>query len=140
MRDHLEQDYEGNTELLTTAFMVSSMSQEQKTLEDDKIVLTSKFIHRSKLPEFVEKLNNVELIIVDSYSLKMYMSEFGINMRYMYRIHELAKIQYLREVIEAEAVARTVKKIFRKALRDLGADHHKQKKKNKEFETLKNLM
>lgn len=70
----------------------------------------------------------------------MYMSEFGINMRYMYRIYELAKIKYVREVIEAEAVARTVKKIFRKALRDLGADHHKQKSQNKELETLKNLM
>jgi hypothetical protein len=59
MRDHLEQDYAGNTELLTTAFMVSSMSQDQKTLEDDKIVLASKSIYRSKLPDLAEKLNNV---------------------------------------------------------------------------------
>jgi hypothetical protein len=70
----------------------------------------------------------------------MYMSDFGINMRYMYRIYELAKIKYLREVIEAEVIARTVKKIFRKALRDLGVDHHKQKSKHKEFEALKNMM
>ncbi len=67
--------------------MVSPLSQEQKTLEDDKIVMTSKSIHRSKIPQLVDKLNNIELIIIDSYSLKMYMSEFGINMRYMYRIH-----------------------------------------------------
>ena len=59
MRNHLEQDYEGNTELLTTAFMVSPMSQEQKTLEDDKVVLASKSIYLSKLPDLADKLNNV---------------------------------------------------------------------------------
>jgi hypothetical protein len=52
----------------------------------------------------------------------------------------LAKIKYLREVIEAECIARTVKRIFRKALRELGANHHQEKKKNKEFEALKSLM
>ena len=36
--------------------------------------MTSKSIHRSKIPELVDKLNNVELIVIDSYSLKMYMS------------------------------------------------------------------
>ena len=97
--------------------MVSSMSQEQKTLEDDKVVVTCKHMLKHCIPELANKLNNCQLIIVDSFSLKNCLNEFGLNMRYMHRIHELAKIKYLREVIEAECLARTIKHTFNKALR-----------------------
>jgi hypothetical protein len=88
-------------------------------VEDSKVKEASKLIENYWIPLLVDKLNSLEVLFVDSYSIKTTMQEMGINVRYLHRIHEKTTLPYVREMVLAEVLARTVKKEFRQALADL---------------------
>lgn len=56
------------------------------------------------------------------------MQEMGINVRYLHRIHEKTSLPYVREMVLAEVLARTIKKEFRQAMADLIEDASEAKK------------
>lgn len=78
-------------------------------------------------------LNNIDLLIVDSYSIKKIMEEKGINMRHLHLIYKHAKLPYIREHLLVEALARTIKKEFRVALQSI---EDQQKMQPEEFERM----
>lgn len=80
------------------------------------MIKASGLLVKHKVKELIDKLNRVDLLLVDSYSLKTMMHEMGINVRYLYLIYNFAEIPYIREHILADALARTIKKEFRSAL------------------------
>lgn len=92
------------------------MGEELKKQEDEKVIKACGFLVKYKIKELIDKLNKVDLLIVDSYSIKTMMHEMGINVRYLYLIYKFAEIPYIREHILADALARTIKKEFRSAL------------------------
>ncbi len=66
---------------------------------------------------------------MDSLSIKSNLSEMGINIRYIYLIYEKTSLPYVREMILAEALARTIKKKFRETIKDLYSENILVKKK-----------
>jgi hypothetical protein len=99
--------------------MYSTMAEEAKKLEDLKAIEASKLIEAYWLPVLIDKLNDLDLLLVDSYSIKCTLQEMGINVRYLDRIYERIALPYVRELVLIEALARTIKKEFRQALSDL---------------------
>lgn len=65
------------------------------------------------------EFNQINLIMVDSYSIKNYMSEMGINARYLGLMYEYTEIPYIQETLQIEMLARTVKKIYVNSVKDL---------------------
>jgi hypothetical protein len=87
-----------------------------------KAIEASRLIETYWIPQLVERLNSVELMFVDSYSIKTTLQEMGINVRYLHRIYEKTTLPYIREIVLTEALARTIKKEFRQALADLAEE------------------
>jgi hypothetical protein len=44
----------------------------------------------------MHEFNQINLILVDSYSLKRYMSEMGINVRYLGHMYKETEIPYIQ--------------------------------------------
>ena len=56
----------------------------------------SKYLKTQIIPSFVEKLDDLELMPIDTESLTSMMHEYGINMRYLSFIACLTKIFHIR--------------------------------------------
>ena len=65
---------------------------------------------KANIQELGMKLNQIELLVLDSFSLKKMMEEKGINMRHLNLLYNQADLAYLREHILVEVLARTIKK------------------------------
>lgn len=96
--------------------MTSSMPEAFQKHEDEKVIKASRLVVVLRVKELVSRLNSLDLLIVDSYSIKTMMHEMGINVRYLYLLYELADVPYIREHVLADALARTIKAEFRSAL------------------------
>ena len=59
--------------------------QESNEIHTDQLEIAemSKFFKRNYISEFVSKIDSMEIVILDSHSLRQAMQLFGINMRYM---------------------------------------------------------
>lgn len=47
----------------------------------------------------MHEFNQINLILVDSYSLKAYMSQMGINARYLGQMYYKTEIPYIQEFL-----------------------------------------
>jgi hypothetical protein len=83
------------------------------------VIEASRLIETYWIPLLLDRLDKMELMFVDSYSVKTILQEMGINVRYLHRIYEKTALPYIREMVLAEVLARTIKKEFRQALSDL---------------------
>lgn len=92
-RDYTKDD---NTQLLSQAFLHSSASEDYKRTEDNKVIEASRLIETYWIPLLIDRLNKLELLFVDSYSIKTTMQEMGINVRYLHRIYEKTTLPYVR--------------------------------------------
>lgn len=81
--------------------MQSDMTKELKEQEDIKAIKASNLIVNVKIAELLQKLNSLQLMFIDSLSIKLNMEEMGINMRYLYLIYDNAELPYLRELVSA---------------------------------------
>lgn len=62
---------------------------------------------------FVQDLDKLKFVPMNSEHLRTIMKENGINMRYISTIYKLTSLPYIREMATIEAIAREVKKIYR---------------------------
>lgn len=90
--------------------MKSSSSEEFKRQEDEKVIAAAEILLKANIQELGKKLNQIELLVLDSFSLKKMMEEKGINMRHLNLLYHQANLAYLREHILVEVLARTIKK------------------------------
>ena len=90
--------------------MKSSSSEEFKRQEDEKVIAAAEILLKANIQELGMKLNQIELLVLDSFSLKKMMEEKGINMRHLNLLYNQADLAYLREHILVEVLARTIKK------------------------------
>jgi hypothetical protein len=90
--------------------MLSSAAEEFKRVEDNKVIEASRLIETYWIPLLLDRLDSLELMIVDSFSLKNALHEMGINIRYLHRIYERTTLPYVRDIVLVEALARTIKK------------------------------
>lgn len=65
-----------------------------------------------KIDSLMEKFNQISLILIDSYSLKCYMSEMGINVRYLGQMYSKTEIPYVQETLQVEMLSRVIKSIY----------------------------
>jgi len=61
----------------------------------------------------VRRLDNLEVIIQNSAHLSAVMKANGINMRYLGRIIKVTQLPYIRVMAEIDAIARTIRNIYR---------------------------
>ena len=90
--------------------MKSTGSEEFKRQEDEKVIAAAEILLKANIQELGMKLNQIELLVLDSFSLKKMMEEKGINMRHLNLLYNQADLAYLREHILVEVLARTIKK------------------------------
>ena len=72
----------------------------------------SKFLKNQVIGALVDKLDNLELIPIDSESLCSILHQHGINIRYLSHIASLCYIPHVREICATEMLARTIKNIM----------------------------
>lgn len=72
----------------------------------------SKYFIKSHITEFVNKLDQLELLPLESTSLRDCFRSFGINMRYLGLVAKTTRIPQIQLICEAEMLARSAKNIF----------------------------
>lgn len=60
-----------------------------------KVAKASTYLVNMKIPELVDRLNKIDIIYVDSYSIKKSFEEYGINIRYLNRVRSKTEVPYL---------------------------------------------
>ena len=118
----MESSYQDDNQLLIQAFRHSNTNLDFQAHEDGKVKRVSEEMIVLKMRELMNELIQVSIIIVDSYSLKKYMSEMGINSRYMGVMHGMTEIPYIQEVLEIEMLARTIKNLYEELVKDIVSD------------------
>jgi hypothetical protein len=58
-------------------------------------------------------------MIVDSFSLKEYMSEMGINARYLGHMYRCTEVPYIQEALQVDMLARIIKNLYSETIMDL---------------------
>ena len=71
------------------------------------------------LTNFVKSLENLDLLPIDSVSLRKMMKDHGLNMRYLGHICLLTSYKHIREICVTEMLARTIKNVFNTKLSEL---------------------
>jgi len=61
----------------------------------------------------VKKLDQLEILLVDSKNIIEAIHNNGINMRYLGKIARLTELPYVKELIQIEVIGRCIKKLFR---------------------------
>ena len=92
-RDYTKDD---SSQLLSQAFLHSSASEDFKRTEDNKVIEASRLVETYWIPLLIDRLDKIELLFVDSYSIKTIMQEMGINVRYLHHIYEKTILPYVR--------------------------------------------
>lgn len=64
---------DSDSQLLSQAFMTSSLPDEFKRHEDEKVMEACRWMEKGKISELASRLNKLDLLIVDSFSLKTMM-------------------------------------------------------------------
>jgi len=91
----------------------------QSEVDDVEVAEAAIYLRNETIPQFIKKLDSLELILVDSPSITQAFHCHGINMRYLGIVCQQTNLPHVREVCIAEMIARAVKKVLRKQLRDL---------------------
>ena len=92
---------------------------DQLTLtQDDKDVLdAAKFLLESTLPKFIQKLDQMEILPIDSRGFTTELHKHGLNVRYIGKIYLQTRLPSIRQVCLVEMLARSIKLICRQRLR-----------------------
>ena len=78
----------------------------------------SKFYKKTFINEFVKKLDNMDLPVFDSHSLRIAMTMFGVCMRQLGEVAKCTSLPHIRSLLEIEMIARTMKNVFFSELAD----------------------
>jgi hypothetical protein len=115
----MESVYRDDNQLLTQAFMYSDINLDTKAKEDVKVAQVSEEFIPLKIKKLMHEFNQINLIMVDSYSIKSYMSDMGINSRYLGHMYLETEIPYIQETLQIEMLSKTIKSIYVESVNDL---------------------
>jgi len=99
--------------LLTTEGVVGN---EKEVVE---LIEACEDLRKSHIPDFVNRLDSLEFVIIDSESLTEAFHSSGVNMRYLGLVAHTSSLSYWKRICETEMIARVIKKILRKHLSDI---------------------
>ncbi|KAJ5074990.1 clustered mitochondria protein [Anaeramoeba ignava] len=92
-----------------------------KNIDNEKNIDISQFardhLYSYSLPKFISKMDNLEVIVVDSQKLKDQLHLHGINIRHLGVLANLTKIPHVRQLLVIEMIARVCKKSLYEQLR-----------------------
>lgn len=71
------------------------------------------------IPKFVNLLDNLYILPIDSESLTQAMHERGINMRYLSEIAARTQLAHVFELTTTEMLARTIKRLMNEQMSEL---------------------
>jgi hypothetical protein len=80
----------------------------------------NKYLQDEIIPGFIESMSGFEFGPTDGISLTAAMHQAGINIRYLGKIHDLSKnahLPHIAKIAETEMIARAVKHIIARTLR-----------------------
>lgn len=103
--------------LSSDAFTTYAYSRKEKEQNDSEVLLASKYLRETWIPQFVKKLDDLVILPIDSKSFTEELHSHGINMRHIGIIAKSTKLPYVRDLCFIEMVARACKCIFRNRLR-----------------------
>ncbi|CAD8086242.1 unnamed protein product [Paramecium primaurelia] len=88
--------------------------EESNDISIDQMALAemSKNFIRGYIQEFVNKIDQLEICPIDSYTLRESFRLFGINMRFLNLVALQTKIPHVQQLCEVEMMARSIKNIF----------------------------
>ncbi|EAR86269.3 translation initiation factor eIF3 subunit (macronuclear) [Tetrahymena thermophila SB210] len=82
--------------------------------EDEKLCAEySKSIVELMIPQLLQKLENLQLIIYDSKSISEAFHSHGINLRFMGQAYQMTSFSHIKDILHIEMIARSIKKIYR---------------------------
>ncbi|KAL4512145.1 hypothetical protein ABPG72_005147 [Tetrahymena utriculariae] len=82
--------------------------------EDEKLCAEySKSIIELMIPQLLQKLDNLQLIIYDSKSIAEAFHSHGINLRFMGCAYQMTSFSHIKDILHIEMIARSIKKIYR---------------------------
>ena len=85
----------------------------------DDVSEASKNLKSDIITEFVDVLDNLQILPIDSESVTQIMHHHGINMRYLGHLAVLSNVTHVRQLCVTEMLARTIKNIVSKHLAEL---------------------
>lgn len=88
-----------------------------KSLEASQVKDATIHLRTVIVPKFVKKLDNLEILPIDSRGITMELHKHGINARYLGLIYKLTRLPYIRALCVTEMVARAGKQLFRETIR-----------------------
>ena len=107
----------------------SSALRNEKQLNDLEAIKASKYLRENWIPSFVQRLDQMELRPIDSYTLTTEMHRNGVNVRYLGTffalgnltnlglIAKLSTLPHIRNLACIEMIARAAKLVFHARLR-----------------------
>ena len=94
--------------------------QAEKDNEDNTdavdLNIANKFLREMKIPQLVDLLDSLIIIPIDSATLEEAFHIQGVNMRYLSNVAMLSNLKHVKDLCITEMLARTLKRIFNKAL------------------------
>lgn len=85
-----------NEEPLSSGAFLYSLDNADGELEDLTVAKASQNLRYRALPEFVKKLDQLHILLIDSKNIIEAMHTNGINMRYMGKIARLTALPYVK--------------------------------------------
>lgn len=89
-----------------------------KSMDASQVKDASIHLRTVLLPKFVKKLDNLEVLPIDSRGITMELHKHGINARYLGLIFKLTRLPYIRNLCAMEMIARAGKQLFRETIRN----------------------
>lgn len=86
----------------------------------------SKLLKNSIIPNFVNMLDDLKILPIDTESLSKAFHQFGINMRYLSHVLVLSQVAHVKELCITEMLARTCKNILNRNMSELILDNKKE--------------
>jgi len=104
---------------LSADALINRVEGVQNEIDEVEVAEAAIHLRNEIIPQFIKKLDSLDLILVDSASITQAFHCHGINMRYLGMVCKQTNLPHVREVCIVEMIARVIKKVLRKQLRDL---------------------
>ncbi|KAI9139390.1 clustered mitochondria-domain-containing protein [Paraphysoderma sedebokerense] len=84
---------------------------------DKEVIYAARFLRENHIPSFVKKLDDLEILPIDSRGFTNELHKHGINIRHLGLVARHTKLPYIKEMCFIEMIARSCKVLFRDQIR-----------------------
>jgi hypothetical protein len=106
-----------------SAFDQNDKRDELESKDISTLNEAARFLRMNTIEQFVDYLDNLVIVPIDSESLVQAFHVAGINMRYLGRVASTAELPHVKDICITEMVARTLKRLFNTQISGLVLSH-----------------